>query len=153
MDLIITTKSSFKVIGLQLVGNTSNKEFPKLWERLTSRAEEIKPQAKQPIVAYGICSNFDMATNIFDYTASLEVEDNSPIPEGMVELEIPTQDYAVFPSTLPTLMETIQKIYNDWLPNSEYKRAPGPEFELYEADFDPNTDQSTLYLYIPIEEK
>lgn len=153
MDLIIKPKSSFKIIGLQLVGNSDNKEFPKLWERLTARAEEVKPLAKKPIVAYGVCSNFNMETNIFDYTAGLEVEDNSPIPEGMVELEIPIQDYAVFPCTLPTLMETIQKIYNDWLPNSEYKRANGPEFELYEADFDPNTENSTLYLYIPVEKK
>lgn len=153
MDLIIKPKESFKIIGLQLVGNSDNKDFPALWGKLNDRVEEVKPLAKKPIVAYGVCSNFDMETNIFDYMAGLEVEENSPIPEGMVELEIPTNDYAVFPCTLPTLMETIKNVQDNWLPNSEYKRAPGPEFELYEADFDPNTENSTLYLYIPVEKK
>jgi AraC family transcriptional regulator len=51
---------------------------------------------------------------------------------------------------LPTLMETYRKIYQTWLPKSDYQRADGPEFEFYDENFDGSNPDSTMYLYIPI---
>ena len=40
--------------------------------------------------------------------------------------------------------------YQQWLPQSGYKRAIGPEFELYDEKFNPQDPASMLYRYVPI---
>ena len=72
------------------------------------------------------------------------------IPEGMLSWQILESKYAVAACSLPTLHETFHELYHEWLPNSGYERAPGPEFELYDERFDNKDPHSELDLYIPI---
>ncbi len=153
MDHKIIKKEEFKVIGLKLTNNTVDKRFGDLWEAFISRNKETLPLAKKPVKSYGVCFNLMPEPITFDYMASLEVDSLDTIPDGMEVLTIPTQEYAIFETNLTILMETINSIYNEWLPQSNYKRGKGPEFELYEADFEPEGPTSTLYLYIPIVKK
>lgn len=153
MDVKITKKDAFNIIGLQLTGITSNQEIPGLWDQLSDMFDNIKPLVKTPVMAYGVCDNFDMKQKTFDYMAGIEVENFDRVPDKIKTKELPSQEYAVFETTLPTIMDTIKKIYSDWLPTSEYKRADGPEFEEYDPDFDPSIPESTLLLYIPVEKK
>jgi len=153
MDYKIVKREEFKVLGLKLTNNTVDMMFGELWKTLATRDKDILPLAKQPIRSYGVSFNIKMDPITFDYMAALEVEDVDTIPEGAEVLTIPAQEYAVFETNLTTLMETIHSIYNEWLPRSDYKRGHGPEFELYEADFEPEGPNSTLYLYIPVVKK
>jgi len=153
MEAHITTKPAFRVVGLKHRGNNDNNELPQLWDRFAERVAEVKPSAVEPITAYGICTNLDKQNNIFDYIAGLEVHRADRIPPGMVLFEIPEQEYAVFECTLPTIIVTIDLIYHTWLPGADYERTDGPEFELYDADFDPTVPESTLQICIPIREK
>ena len=41
-------------------------------------------------------------------------------------------------------------IYETWLMQSDYQRAPGPEFELYDENFDPEDPSSEMYFYVPV---
>lgn len=36
-----------------------------------------------------------------------------------------------------------------WLPQSDYQRSDGPDFERYDASFDPD-EKGPLTIYIPI---
>jgi AraC family transcriptional regulator len=63
---------------------------------------------------------------------------------------VPEGKYAVFTCTLKTIHEAYQYAFQTWLPGSGYQRADGPDFEYYDADFDPDAGHPELYIYIPI---
>ena len=94
--------------------------------------------------------HFDETTEEFDYIICAEVDPLGELPEGMVSYAIPRQTYSVFKCTLPTIRDVCRHAYREWLPSSEYNRAPGPEYELYAEEF--HIDQ-TLHIYIPVSAK
>ena len=107
----------------------------------------------EPGVFYGAMHNFDMQTNEFDYVAGVQVQAGQTAPEGMVSWEIPAQTYAVFETTLPQIGAAFETIYQSWLPASDVERADGPEFELYDAAFNPQDPASKMSIWIPVQEK
>ena len=109
--------------------------------------------ASRPMACFGVCSAMDEENHTFSYMAGLGVKDNSEVPEGMAAMDIPEQEYAVFECTLPKIMEAYEGIYQGWLPESEYRRSDGPEFELYDEDFNPENPDSKIYLYVPVVKK
>lgn len=142
---------SFQVVGMKYHGTIEDNTIPQLWRDFHPRIPEIKGILK-PQHAYGIGHNFDHAAGVFDYLAAYEVESLENIPAGMEGWHIPEKTYAVFESTLPGLSDTFRHIYQIWMPESGYRRAEGPEFELYGPSFQPEGAASRLEIYIPIEE-
>ena len=104
-----------------------------------------------PMSDYGVMGNYDESTGAFDYVAGFPVGSAADIPEGMVSWAVPEQTYAVFKCTLPSIAETYQFIHGDWLRSSGYRHVDGPEFELYDEEFDPQVPESPIYIYIPVE--
>lgn len=154
MEIKIVKRDAFNIIGLRLTRVAGNADFGKLWETFSRRVDEVKPLAASPIMAYGVCSDFDLEKNQFDYSAGLAVTKTDQIPDGMALLDIPKQEYAVFECTLPTLKETIKKIHSEYLPGSAYQRVKGAaELEEYDPTFDPIVPESKMLLYIPVEKK
>lgn len=151
MEPQIVSKEAFKVVGLYYRGKNENNEIPQMWGAFMSRAGQVKHMVQFPDVAYGVCDNMDHETGAFDYVAAFEVSQVEDVPEGMVGLEIPGGTYAVFTCTLPTLGEAFDHAYQAWLPKSGYRRACGPEFELYDEHFSPDMPDSQMYIYIPVE--
>jgi predicted transcriptional regulator YdeE len=145
----ILTKPAFTVIGMKYRGKNEQGEIPQLWGKFMARAGEIRDKL-EPDICYGVCDNHDDASGEFDYVAAFEVGDEVEIPDGMVKWDLPAQTYAVFTCTLPTIMEAYQYAYKSWLPESATQRTSGPEFELYDQDFDPNVPSSPMYLYVPV---
>jgi AraC family transcriptional regulator len=80
----------------------------------------------------------------------VEVESAEGMPEGIVVWEVPAATYAVFPTTLTEIGATYERMYGQWLPASGYQRAPGPDIELYDENFNPDTPGSVFYLYVPV---
>lgn len=146
----IVEKPAFSVVGLQYRGKNENDEIAQVWNELVPRIRDIESPTPS-MVSYGVITEFDESANEMEYVAGVEVDDVSEVPDGMVSVDVPAQTYAVFPTTLPALHETIRHIYDEWLPDSDYERSAGPEFELYDEDFDSDDDDSELYLYIPVE--
>ena len=149
MKAEIVSKPAFAVVGLVYHGKNEKQEIPQLWGEFGPRFGEVKGVINAD-VCYGVCDNFDQNSGEFDYAAVLEVSDDAGVPEGMVRWEIPAQTYAVFECTLPTIGETFDHIHKTWFPQSGYQRASGPEFELYDKDFDPNNPRSKMQIYIPV---
>ena len=145
----ITSKPAFTVIGMKYRGKNEHEEIPQLWGRFMEREGEIEDK-QNPQVCYGVEDNFDETSGEFDYVAAFEVSSDADVPEGMVKWDLPTQTYAVFTCTLPTIRETYQYAYKSWLPQSGYQGAEGPEFELYDQDFDPHVPSSKMYLFVPV---
>jgi predicted transcriptional regulator YdeE len=80
----------------------------------------------------------------------LQVSSTTDIPAGMVAHDVPAQNYAVFPCTIPTIREVFDQIYGVWLPASGYARSSGPELELYGETFDPRDPAAAFEVYIPV---
>ncbi|RPI58697.1 MAG: AraC family transcriptional regulator [Chloroflexi bacterium] len=150
MEPRIESKHAFTVAGKLYHGNNENQEVAQLWGGAGSWMEQIQAIA-EPEAAYGVMGNIDMDSGVFDYLAGLAVVEDAPTPEGLDRWSIPAQTYAVFTCTLPTLMQAFHSAYETWLPQSGYRRAGGPEFELYGPAFDPNDPGSQMEIWIPVQ--
>ena len=149
METKIVERSGFRVVGMKYRGKNEQGEIPQLWGQFMPRSREIK-HAVGLRVPYGVMDNFDEASNEFDYVAGIEVDSTDDLPDGMVGWEIPDQTYAVFTVAFPSIMEGYQYAYETRLPESEYQRVPGPEFEFYPEEFNPEDGSSELQLWVPV---
>jgi AraC family transcriptional regulator len=150
MEAKVVKREAFTVVGLVHSGKNENNEIPQMWEALGPRFSEIRHVLK-PDIAYGVVDSFSEDSGTFDYVAGIEVDSAADLPKGMASWEVPAATYAVFTCTLPTLGEAHRYAHSTWLPQSGYERAPGPEFELYDEDFDPRDPDSRMDIYIPIQ--
>ena len=148
MEPKIVSKSAFTVVGMKYRGKNENNEIAQMWGVFVPRIREI-PHITDQDTCYGICHDLE-ENDVFEYVAGIAVTSVENVPEGMVSWEVPAQKYAVFPCTLPTIHEAYHYAFETWLPQSGYRRAEGPDFELYDATFEPDVEDSQLYIYIPI---
>lgn len=149
MEPTISKKEAFTVVGMLYHGKNENKEIAGLWGEFMPRFGEVASKA-EPGVTYGVCGELEKS-GAFKYLAGFEVTQVNNVPAGMAVWEVPDQLYAVFPCTLPTIGDAYQFAFDTWLPASAYKKASGPDFELYPADFNGDDEESVMYVYIPIE--
>lgn len=143
-------RPAFTVVGVKYRGRNDNNEIPALWDAFFPDQAALIQHKVDAHVSYGVEDNMDPATGEFDYMAGYEVSDAALIPEGMARWDVPANTYAVFATPLPSIRQTFAAVYNEWLPQSGYRRVPGPEFELYDHDFDPANGKLDMYLYVPV---
>ena len=139
---------AFTVVGMKYRGKNEKNEIPQLWSRWVPRIPEIQHRTTD-LATYGVMDNYDEATGEFDYVASLTVERAAALPAGMVAVEVPAAQYAVLDCTLPTIGAAYEQI-RAWVEQSEYERAPTPDFEYYGPGFNPEDPNSVMSLYLPI---
>ena len=149
MEPKIVTKPAFKVVGMKYRGKSGGDEIKELWGAFMRRMYEIK-NAVGDQVSYGVSTEFDNETKVFDYIACIAVHLIEEVPQGMVSLDIPQGTFAVFTTTLPTMMEDYNYAYNNWLPQSGYAKADQPDYEEYGPSFDPEDPNSEFTFYVPI---
>ena len=94
--------------------------------------------------------NGDDAGNT-EYISGVEVSDFSRVPPELSRVRIPEQRYAVFfhRDHISTIRRTWFTIYK-WLPESEHEAADGPEFELYNENYDPAAGTGGVEIWVPI---
>ena len=150
------TTKAFLVAGVgERISCDNGAMIPGLWQRFHREVADIPARADKAAtpVAYGVCCNGDDAGN-FDYIAGIEVTDFSDLPRGFSRIRIPEQRYAVFSHTehIASIRRTVNAIWNHWLPASGLKAADAPNFERYDARFDPVTGNGGLEIWIPVRE-
>jgi predicted transcriptional regulator YdeE len=150
MEPKIVEKPAFTLAGLPYHGLPDGEKVKDLWNAFGPRMGELK-SVVHPEICYGVIPGYDMATGEMDYVAACEVSSGEELPGEMVCVEIPAQTYAMLPTTLPKIGEAYGQIYEAWLGQSGYRRAPGAEFEFYGPGFDPSNPTSELLIYVPIE--
>jgi AraC family transcriptional regulator len=127
-------------------------EIPALWGRFVPEVERVT-NAIDGQVFYGLVTNTPDGEG-FDYMAAVAVsEAAADLPAGLTTYHVPAQRYAVFPheGTLATLCETIDAVFNRWLPASGYAVTNTPTYlERYGENFDPVAGQGDLEIWMPI---
>lgn len=153
MEPKIIQKNEFSVIGLEYYGDNKNGEIPAMWGELDKRIHEI-PNRINLKTSYGVCSPVEKMTDEsrFSYIAGVEVNKTDQIPEGMVAKHVPTTQYAVFShkGSPKNLDKTYEYILGTWLPNSGYQPVMSPDLEVYDHRFNPKSEDSEMFIYIPI---
>lgn len=149
MEHRIESYPAFTVVGIKSRHRQgADNSIPKLWETFVPRMNEVSHRVGHE--SYGVMGNYDHATGEFDYLAGVPVTDATDLPKGMTHWPVPTQTYAVFPCTLQTIHQTFQKIDQKWLTAADLVRGDGPEFELYDEQFNPEAGKFELTIWIPI---
>ncbi len=158
MKVIITEREKLKVVGMKISTTMKDNSIPQLWNDFIARMDELAEIAV-PDCSLGVCLNEINAdldgSDFFDYLACKVVRDDSIIPSGMEFHEIPAQLVAVFThfGSLDTLSETYDYIYDEWLPESEYKIIDAAEVEWYDSRFRYGEKDSQIDIHIPIAKK
>jgi AraC family transcriptional regulator len=147
----IVDKPAFTLVGMKLRTKPGSEAISQLWQAFGQRMGQV-PNAVNPSVCFGATDHFDLESGLFDYLAAVEVTGEGETPEAMDTWQVPAQTYVVFRTTLPKIGTTFDHIYDDWLPQSDYERAAGPEFEYYDETFNPNDPTSEFDIYIPVTE-
>jgi len=110
------------------------------------------PHKLTPNFAYGLSTNFH-DDGQFSFIIGEEVTGNTEsLDNGFVKFEIPEGKYAVF--SMKGTSEAIQNIrryiYGVWLPNSNYARNEGPDFEITDVVNSAYPYDMKMKIYIPI---
>jgi AraC family transcriptional regulator len=146
----LITKPAFTVVGLLLHTQPMSPDIPALWDKFVPRMNEITHPAHER-VSYGLMGRFDQATGMFDYMAGNPVTQADQLPVGMSRWDISAHTYAVLETTLSKIGETMNYLYQTWLPSSDYYAVDAPCFERYGEAFSP--DNPVVEIYVPITKK
>jgi len=145
------TLPAFTVVGMRYYGKNQNQEIHAMWSEANKRFGELKHVCED--AAYGVCFTIQgAAPGEFEYVASLKVDKEEDIPEGLVVRHIPAAKYAVFThvGSLDKLKDTYNYIYQTWLPQSGMQLDGYHDFEYYNQDFKDFAPDSRFYIYVPV---
>lgn len=120
-----------------------------LWQRFIPHIGKVPGQVDD--VTYGVCCNPD-GQGGFEYIAGVQISKLDDLPEHYRWIELQPQQYAVFEHTgsLQQLPRTFDYIWQAWLPQSGHQAADTPCFERYSADFNADTGQGALEIWLPL---
>lgn len=121
------------------------------WSNFIKRLPEI--QTLPSLHRYGVLKDdscFD--DDNFIYFSGVEVMNYDHIPKGLETYTLPAQTYAVFQSEGrgENSAQTMDYIYGIWLPQSEFKRDSGDDYELFDQGFSLDSKNSYYYYYLPV---
>lgn len=88
----------------------------------------------------------------FDYICAAEVTASGDLPPDLLRIEIPSRRYAVFEHRghVSTLFDTYAAIWNEALHEHGWAPAQAPVIERHSPNFDPETGEGGLSLWIPL---
>lgn len=128
----------------------TNQGIPFQWRRFRPYIGNIQGQVGG--TTYGVCCNSD-GTGHFEYIAGVEVSHFADLPSELSRIRISEHKrYAVFSHRdhVSRMRGTVYTIWNKWLPASGYEPADAPDFERYGEDFDAETGNGTIEIWLPI---
>lgn len=159
MDYKIVEREKFNLlVKIQAFRNESiseegNTEIPDFWKQCgTNGVFEVLKNHTKTHDTYGVCAPISKESPYFDYGIGMMYEGGN-VPEGFCVLEVATTLWAVFKCIGEDggcIGETWDRIFNEFLPSSDYNMLDAVDFELY-------PDNSNLdcfcEIWIPVEKK
>ena len=157
MEPKLVTIEDFWAAGLSVSTtvdqNMAESVIPKLWGRFMPHMAKGIQGRLGDTISYGIC---DGDGEKFAYLAAVPVGKETAAPAGLEKKRVPGGQFAVFihqgelgENKLADLYLTMQYIYNQWLPESEY------EYDMDRVDFEKYgpafcADPPEMEIWIPI---
>ena len=131
--------------------NNIGEKLPALWLMFLERINEIK-NITRGSPCYGVIQQVKHNTDLLEYYAVIEVESLELMPKDMVSIAVPASNYAKFThkGDLKNIDNTVNYIYSSWLLNSTKTHSSGPDLEIYDHEYVPQSESSVMYYAIPI---
>ena len=148
MEPRIIYKPAFTVVGFSQEFMGDDIAVDTLWDRLAAHYQEIP--FVDPDVGYGVHL---ITSENHRYLAGLGVtRPDMSAPLDMAELRIDPHTYAVFThfGSMATLPETLDYIFEGWLPGANYAACADFYFEFYDDHYQPDSSHSTLFIWVPV---
>ena len=119
---------------------------PLFWQNAAPRIPQIislMDDEPKGLLGVSTCNEFEGGQNYY----YISVASDKPVPDGMDELSIPKNTWAIFPgSGTQSDIQALQvRIVSEWLPTSGYEWAHAPDIEVY-LDNDPQNMQFEVWL-------
>ena len=152
MNYRIVKKEAIKVVAKTRLfsDETSRVEIPRFW------SEYYKTGLANKVCGMmGICAQAKEDKKTWKYGIGCEEQHVKEIPEGFEVLEIPAYTWAIFTCVGPmpkSIQNMWEKIYSEWLPQSDYELIPSYDIEYY-TDGDNSKEDYVSEIWIPIKEK
>ncbi|MEO2203810.1 effector binding domain-containing protein [Paenibacillus pabuli] len=147
------TMEAIQIIGYAYSTNLNNdqhySEIPGFYHDFGSEQKFMNiPERTRPDLAYGIACHFE-DDGAFTFLVGEETSSDAPaLQPGYTAFEIPGGLYAEF--TVDGSGQDIRKmIYGSWLPQSNYERREGPDFEITDV-WRSTPEQLDMKIYIPV---
>lgn len=89
----------------------------------------------------------------FDYLSGVEVFDVNRLPDEYESVTIPASRYVVFTHTehVSTIIDTIDTLFNKWVPDCELTVSDSPSFIHHTDQFDRLTGMGGVEIWIPLQ--
>lgn len=142
------TRTETRLVGIaRRYTMETRSAIPRQWE---TAKDEIGP-GFFGIPTFGAC--FDFRDDAFTYLCGL-VDDGRVDTERLDHVTLPAGEYAVFAHKghISDIAETWTAIFETWMPEADVSPGEGPEFELYDKDFDPEKPGG-VSIWIPVGRK
>ncbi|MEW9699412.1 effector binding domain-containing protein [Paenibacillus sp. SI8] len=146
-----------RIIGYEYHTSLSNDQYfaeiPGFYRQFGSDGLYLRiPDSIAPNMAYGISCQFQ-DDGRFSFVIGEKVQAFvDAVDEGFVQMEIPEGKYAEFKAfgAVGRVQEIRNYIYGTWLPNSNYERSEGPDFEVTDVMNSAYPHDLRIKIYIPI---
>jgi len=147
-----------KLVGMRIKTSLAEQRTQELWQQFKSRLKEIDRGAFEGYYSIQYFpkdltfQDFHPHT-LFEKWAAVEVAHFENIPVGMESHLLAGGKYAVFIHHGPvsTAQQTLQYIFEDWLPNSGFELDNRAHFEFMGEDYRPLDPNATEAFWIPIQ--
>lgn len=156
MDYKLDKKDKFSFYGItrkfSTVDGANFREIPMFWGEVMEDGSysKLMETCTEPL-CLGVCMPMDPEKDVeFDYIIGLRGDE--PV-EGYDFHEVPEAEWAVFDvhgPINPNLQDAWKRIFSEWFPQTGFKHAMLPEFEVYH-DGDVTSEDYLTEIWIPIE--
>ena len=160
MEPKIITTTAFLLAGIHEEMSLNNDNTFKLWSTfmpVKMSIPTLKNKNNYSVKVHNIINDIHDFTPNTSFTkwAAVPIDHATEAPDKFDLLSIPEGLYAVFIHKGPasTFSNTLEHIFVNWLPNSNYTLRDAPHFEVLKNDYNPNDPLAEEAVWIPIQEK
>lgn len=145
-----------KLAGKKLVMTYANNRTPELWRSFMPRRKEVKNNVDNNLISmqvYGPGFDFNRFDPHKEFVkwAAIEVTGFDNVPAEMETYVLPAGLYAVFlHKGSSTDLSTVNYIFGEWLPHSDYVLDQRPHFELLGEKYKNADPASEEEFWIPV---
>ncbi|MDW7733029.1 MAG: GyrI-like domain-containing protein [Methanolobus sp.] len=156
MEPRIETLAPKKLIGMHRRMSLAQNTAVELWRRFMPKRTEIRNRADSMYISMNVFPEGQKGLlstkTFFEKWAAVEVTSYDMLPEGMETYTLQGGKYAVFIHKGPAsaFPKTMQHIFVNWLPDSEYELDNREHFEILSEDYNPNDPEAEEEVWVPV---
>lgn len=143
---------SKKLIGFSILTSFQEDKTPIVWRQFMLRRNEISSRISNQLFSLQIYPEDFTPNQSFTKYALAEVLNFDNIPNDFETFQLKSGKYLVFNYTGKSEKgpEIFRYIFQNFIPENQFKVDDRPHFEIFGDDYNPNSDSAEEQIWIPI---